>query len=214
MAAPEGELTFRKPIYEPLLARSILEKLGRLPTSILAAEAMRASDRVRDRIRNADMRGAFNNWRAVLSRSERLPTPDDACGLAPRLGDNSCLIEICASGDHPTFRFVRAGGALIDRLGRDFTNETFSLSDQEFIGSLGNAYRRATRGVAYFDYARLPGERDRMLLFERLILPLSANGQSVTHLLSIAMFDDIEVGAERASDANGDVRQSGSGKAG
>jgi len=201
--APPGELTFRKPVYEPLLARAILEKLGRKPVSIYPAEAMRAADRVRDRIRGPQVRAVFDNWRSALADGLRLPGPEQFDDLVASLADSSCLIEVLADdGDAPAFRVLRAGRVLIDRLGRDFTGERFALTDREFAGSLGNAYRRATRGAAHVDYARLPGEHGRMLLFERLILPLSADGQGVTHLLSIATFGEIALGVEGTVECN------------
>lgn len=143
------------------------------------------ADRIYARIGDRDTREVYKKWRADRDMFDRLPSPADL-GLMPGdLEDRSCLLCVEGSED-PTFVFVRAGRALIERLGRDLIGETLSPADQLVFGSIGAAYRRALGGAAYFDYALFPGVvAGGRLLFERLILPLSGDGIGVTHLLGL-----------------------------
>jgi signal transduction histidine kinase len=192
MPKPGNELIFRKPIAEGLFARAILEKLGRRPASLLTAEALRLSDRLRDKIRNPKIREAFDRWRKLAGAAERLPQTSEAREFAPDLTDNSCLLWVVSDDiDAARFKVMWAGAALIERLGRDMTGDVIAASDHDVLGSLGGAYRRALNGVVHFDYARFPSNHDSMILFERLILPLSDDGERVSHLLGLITFDEI-----------------------
>ncbi|MGA7803832.1 ATP-binding protein [Bradyrhizobium sp.] len=194
MPKPANALVFRKPIAEGALARAILEKLGRRPASMLTAEALRLSDRLRGKIRNPQIRQAFDRWRSLAGGSERLPPASEAFGFAPGLTGSTCLMRVDADdADAASFRVVSAGAALIERLGRDLTGELIAAADHDLLGSIGSAYRRALRGIVHFDYARFPLGPDSMILFERLILPLSDDGERVSHLLGLITFDDIGV---------------------
>jgi signal transduction histidine kinase len=187
-----NELVFRKPIAESALARAVLEKLGRRPASVLTAEALRLSDRLRDKIRNPQVREAFGRWRSLAAAAARLPRTSEAGGFAPGLINNSCLLRVeSPDGEEVSFSVLSAGAFLIERLGRDFTGDLISASDHDLLGSMGSAYRRALQGSAYFDYARFPLSHDTMVLFERLVLPLSDDGERVTHLFGLITFDAI-----------------------
>jgi hypothetical protein len=64
--------------------------------------------------------------------------------------------------------------------------------DQLLGGSLGAAYARcAETGGPFYDYARFALEDGPATLFERLVLPLSADGALVTHLFGMAVFSDV-----------------------
>jgi signal transduction histidine kinase len=189
---PANELVFRKPIADSALARAIVEKLGRRPASVLTAEASRLTDRLRDKIRHPMVREAFDSWRSLAATAGRLPPTSEAGGLAPNMRDNTCLLRFEEAGDPtPGFRVLSAGAALIERLGRDMTGDLIAASEHDMLGSIGNAYRRALNGVACFDYARFPSGPDTIVLFERLILPLSDDGENVTHFFGLITFDEI-----------------------
>jgi PAS domain S-box-containing protein len=191
MCGSFDELVFRKPIAAPLLAKAVLEKLGRAPGSVLPADALRLSDRVRERIRDPRVRQLYDLWRSLAARLDRLPSSEDLSGPAVLMKDHCCLLRIEGDADGPQFRVVHVGTALKERLGRDLTGERITPADQDFLGSVANAYGRALGGVAYFDYARFPLRDGVKLLFERLILPLSEDRQSVTHLFGIVSFAEI-----------------------
>jgi PAS domain S-box-containing protein len=195
MRPPSGALVLHKPVEDGLLAQAVLLKLGRVPASALSDDALllsdRVRDRVRDRIRDPRIRNVYDNWRMLCENLSRLPSPDAAMDLPVELKDSACLLRVQGSGDDAAFVFVHAGKALIERLGRGLVGEVLSAADQNVLGSIGAAYRRALMGVAFFDYARFPHGPGKKLLFERLILPLSDDRVSVTHLVGLVTFSEI-----------------------
>jgi signal transduction histidine kinase len=190
--APSGEIVFRKPIAEALFLEAVLQELGRAPASIVTSETLRLADKVRDRIRNPRVRILYETWRRLAGEKGRLPTPEDMKSFENGLSDNSYLLEVMGQEEAPAFRFERVGSALTERLGRPLDGEILRASDQDVLGSITHAFRRCLKGVAYFDYSRISLGDGRMLLFERLLLPLSDNNTSVTHLFGVATFDELE----------------------
>jgi hypothetical protein len=188
---PPEVLVLRKPISEGVLVRAVLQQLGRVPASLMADEALRLSDRIRDRIRDRRIRGVYEHWRKRCESLTRLPSPVEITNLPADLRDSSCLLRVRGSGDEASFVFVHAGKALTERLGRELVGEKLSPADQNIFGSIGAAYARALRGIAFFDYARFPYGEGKKLLFERLILPLSDDRASVTHLFGLVTFTEI-----------------------
>lgn len=191
MGVPKGELIFRKPISEELLATGVLESLGRLPGSALRDETHRSSRKMLEKIRDPDIRQLLVDWQDTSRQLGRLPEPGEFSIDARALADRAFLVAVEVAEDTPVFRFVKAGSDLARELGRDLVGEIFTMSDQEKLGGLAAAYRRCLRGAPFFDYARLALNEARVTLFERLILPLSHDGVRVTHLAGVAIFQDI-----------------------
>ncbi len=190
---PLNEMVFRKPIPESLLAKAVLEKLGRVPPSILTADTLRIADKVRDRIRNPKVRNLYESWRRIVTAKGNLPCPSDASDFDNLLMDNSYLLEVTGQEDAPAFRFVQVGNALTERLGRPLEGEVLRASDYDVLGSITRAFQRCLKGVAYFDYSRLSLGDGRILLFERLLLPISSDRMTVTHLFGVATFDELGI---------------------
>lgn len=190
IAIPQDELVFRKPISEPVFARAILEKLGRMPASVTTAETLRLSARVRDKIRSDTVRSAFDTWRGWCNEQGRLPTPTWIRQAAAELLHTSCLVTVEPGQVAPTFRIVFAGPSLSERLGRVPDGQTVSDAAGELMNLMAAAYHRAARGIAHFDYARIRLGAQPSLIFERLILPLSEAQDNVTHLFAIISFAD------------------------
>jgi PAS domain S-box-containing protein len=188
---PPDEILLRKPISEPLLAGAVLTKLGWMPASILASETLRIADRVRDRIRNQRVRDVYEAWRQIVSLKGHFPSPHETDDFDFGLKDNSYLLEVMGPEDAPSFRFVHVGNALTERLGRPLEGEILSASDYDVLGSITRAFQRCLKGVPYFDYSRLSLGDGRLLLFERLLLPITDNKTSVTHLFGVATFDEV-----------------------
>jgi signal transduction histidine kinase len=188
---PSDEIVFRKPIAEALFLEAVLQQLGRAPACILTAETLRLADKVRDRIRDPRVRILYETWRGLADEKGRLPTPEDTENFGNALSDKSYLLEVMEPEDAPAFRFVRVGNALVERLGRRLEGEILRASDQDVLGSMTRAFQRCLKGVAYFDYARISLGEGRLLLFERLLLPISNNRRTVTHLFGVATFEEL-----------------------
>lgn len=191
MRTPTDALKLHKPVEDGVLARAVLQQLGRIPASNLSADALRLSDRVRDRIRDRRIRDIYEGWRKLGESLGRLPSPDQLMDLPVEIKDSACLLRVQGTADDAAFVFVHAGRALTERLGRELVGEVLSAADQNVLGSIGAAYARALRGIAFFDYARFPYGPGKKLLFERLILPLSDDQANVTHLLGLVTFSEI-----------------------
>ncbi len=193
MGVRKGDLVFEKPMSEELLARGVLESMGRLPGSSLREEALRRSEKVFEKIRHGELRQILSDWQAISRRIGRLPDPKQFRLDGRPMADRSFLVSVEAGGETPVFRFLSAGAELAKRAGRDLVGEVSTPSNQEMLGGMVVAYRRGLNGVPFFDYARLALNSGRVTLFERLILPLSNDGLSVTHLLGVVIFQDIDV---------------------
>ncbi len=193
--APSHEAVLWKPIAEPLLAGSVLAKLGWIPDAVLAPDKPKGADRIRDRIRNPAIRELYETWRRILDE-RGLPTPSDMGDCDAGLKDNRYLLEVIGSDEEPAFRFEKVGSALIERLGRPLEGEILRASDHDVLGSITRAFQRCLKGSAYFDYSRISLGGGEMLLFERLLLPVSNNKICITHLFGVATFDDVRPSTE------------------
>ena len=187
---PVNDVVFRRPISEAMLAQAILEKLGRKPRTLLSRETLLLSERVRSKIRSPEIRKVFDVWKASADRRRYVPSID----LAPELRavtEPDCYLVKVVDRAPGAYRFVFVGSALEARLGRPLTGESVTLSAADSIVSIASAYERCAKGVAYFDYARFALEPGRVLLFERLCLPLSTSGDKVDHIFGVARFEDL-----------------------
>lgn len=190
MGVPASEIVLHKPIDERRLTRVVLEQLGRIPASHLTREALRTSDRVRDRIRDPQVRAFYEFWRATAAANGRLPSPEMLAGNDAGIADMRYLVEVSGDPDVPVFTFVEIGAALAARLGRDLLGTRVASSDHDLLGSLGRAFARVSRGIAWFDYARMGTGESGHVAFERLLLPLTTDGERVTHIVGVARLDE------------------------
>ena len=175
------EAVLAKPFTSAELGRRVLEGLGRATgngDSLLAA-----------RLRTPELRDAYRAWRAARVPG-RLPQLGDFRIGDAHAADNAFLVEVTERPEGPGFRYVSVGPALNGRLGRDLLG-TEPASD-DAVGSLAEGYRRCVRtGAPTYEYARYRMGDGPPTLFERLLLPLSAEGGHLTHLAGIALFADI-----------------------
>ena len=94
--------------------------------------------------------------------------------------------------DPPLFHYVRFGKNLDDELSRRYGSELVSAKAEadEVIGTLEDTYIQCARTRApVYERADYDFGDGRPYHFERLILPLSQNGLTITHLLGIVLFD-------------------------
>ena len=189
MSVPVGEVVLRKPIDERRLARVLLERLGRIPASYLTREALLASDRVRERIRDPRMTNLYDGWRAAAGAVGRLPTVAAVLPLAHGLGDRIQVVEVGGDMELPLPTFREEGAALPEGLVPG-PAERMTTSDRDEFG-LGRASGDTMRGIARHDDARIRAEGRGPVAIERLLLPLSDDGERVTHLLGAVLVDEI-----------------------
>jgi hypothetical protein len=117
--------------------------------------------------------------RSMPSRSALDPIID-----IPHITPNIWLVDV--EGEPPTFRFRLLGNQVIEHYGSNFTGKR--LDEMDF-GGRGDAIRReyqetvAARRPIYARHLIKIPETGRVLMYERLLLPLSDDGKAVNMVL-------------------------------
>ncbi len=184
-AAISGQPVLRKPFSGSQLREAVFRGLNRAAETVVSADA-----KFLRKFRSPGLCATYLAWRAAQN-GQLLPRPAD---LEPALlpeANHAFTVAVEQQEGPLTFRFLRFGPALAARLGRTLamTPESGQSPDDQAIGSLDGAYRRCARTRApSYEYARCDFGDSEPVSFERLLLPLSDNGTSVTHLTGIVMF--------------------------
>ena len=182
-----GEAVLNKPFSGAQLAAAVLERLGRhtVPSAALTPE-----DRLLSRLRTPSLREMFLVWCAA--RQGDVPPPPDSLDPDPfGVGDSSFVVEVDPAKSPAEMRYVRVGAALTERLGRSLNGEAIveDLEGDEVLGSLAAVYGRCARQrMPVYQSARYDFGDGAPVSFERLVLPLSADGSAVTQLVGVALF--------------------------
>jgi len=189
-----------KPFSEAALARAVLHGLGRLgaaPTSPVAADAFNAgTDRLTSRIRSNLLRDLHRRWlasRAAAGMSAAGAFAGD--DLPDEIRDSALLLDVLGEG---RFRYAAVGRTLAERLGRSLVGDILDAGQDGLVAEVFGDRATAAcqrcievRGVHY-DYARYTQDAGRPVLFERLLLPLSAAGRDpVAQIFAVALFTDL-----------------------
>jgi hypothetical protein len=149
-----------------------------------------ADDPFRTRLRTVAVRDLYDRWRSLKGDGPLPPRDRFDPGL---LGSSGQLftVEVDRAREPVSFRYLSVGSALATRLGRPLEGERPPVTGEEELGALEGAYRRCTRtGRPSYEYARFDLDDGGPVLFERLLLPFSADGQTVTHLMGLVAFAD------------------------
>ncbi|WP_158292360.1 PAS domain-containing protein [Paracraurococcus ruber] len=196
-----GEIpVLRKPFSDAALAAAILRGLGRLSAGAQAAAPPPVVDRLRERLVQAELREAYVRWSALRgSQADHLPAPGafPLTELSEQTAARAFLLQVLDI-EAGVFRFQYAGRSLEERFGRPLAGLSLGGSRGELDGALGGSatalYRRCARtGVPSYDYARVSLGDGLPVLLQRVMLPLSADGVTVTHLAGVAVFEDLQL---------------------
>ncbi len=183
-----GEAVLNKPFSGAQLAAAVLERLGR---RTVASAALTSEDRLLARLRTPSLRELFLVWCAA--RQGGVPPPPNSLDPDPfGVGDNSFVVEVDPAKSPAEMRYVRVGAALTARLGRSLIGEVIveDRGGDEVLGSLTAVYGRCARQrMPVYQSARYDFGDGAPVTFERLILPLSADGAAITQLVGVALFD-------------------------
>jgi hypothetical protein len=135
-------------------------------------------DPFRSRLRTAPLRDLYDRWRSLRSDG---PLPPLGRFDPGPLGASGQLlaVEVDRTQEPVSFRFLSVGSTLTTRLGRPLSGERVPVAGEEVMGALEGAYRRCVRTSApSYEYARFDLDDGGPVLFERLLLPFSADGHA------------------------------------
>lgn len=156
-------------------------------------------DKLQRSIRAPELRQALQQWRA-LCPEQGFPRLFAAERELVAHTDQSLLLKVESDISPPILRLVRMGSALERILGRTRI-EDFELEGPIAVGTLAAAYRRTFRSrFPIYEYAGYSLEGGRPDIFERLILPVAADGYEVTHLLGLIRVSSLAKGGRRYDD--------------
>ncbi len=183
-----GEAVLSKPFSGTQLAAAVLERLG---PRTAASAALTPEDRLLARLRTPSLRALFLLWCAA--RQGDVPPPPGSLDPDPfGVGGNSFVVEVDPAKSPAEMRYIRVGAALTARLGRSLIGEVIveDLGGDEPLGSLTAVYSRCARQrMPVYQMARYDFGDGEPVSFERLVLPLSADGSAITQLVGVALFD-------------------------
>nr|WP_158258208.1 PAS domain-containing protein [Rhodopila globiformis] len=191
-AVPPGidpAMVLKKPFKGVDLAQAVNERLA--PA---LAESAASPDRLVGRLRSPRLLAAYLYWRAARNGNRPPRLPDFNWGGLPQ-ADNAFTAAVEPAENGLRFRYLQVGAALEARLGRPLRGVLTSDpgapdQDEAALGSLDGAYRRCARTLSpSYEYASYDFGDGAPVLFERLILPVSDDGEQVTHLVGIVLFN-------------------------
>jgi signal transduction histidine kinase/CheY-like chemotaxis protein len=183
-----GVPLLHRPLDLDTLATTVQERLDEGRSAPEKGAAI--LDRLLVNIHSPVLVAALLEWREHLA-SGPLPRIETLLGLAPDLADQRFLALPEGTPEDPGFRFLTVGKALTERFGRSLDGEPAGSVQEDSLGTLAAAYRRAVRsGLPTYEYARYALSDHAPVQFERLILPASEDGQHVSHLIGFVLFND------------------------
>lgn len=169
-----------------------LRRAGRRLLDRVLAMLPPTADRIGRRLRSPRTRPLYDLWLNALAHQIQpgdLPPFNafDPTGLA----DADSLVIAAVDAAAPFGFRMMSVGASIRRRYAAMDGRAQGFPGDDGLGSLEAAYRRCveTRTPTY-EYARFAVGDALPLLFERLLLPLTTDGTTVSHLVGMVVFTD------------------------
>ncbi len=157
-------------------------------------------DRFRDRLTHPAHRRLYDYWRSKAPAGGLPGRADIDPVEIPDLLPSVALIDVLRDGGEPRFRYRLAGTEIVGRAGRDPTGKTFEeLYEGDYLQSAHATYRAIVESGEHFLSSRsFPATKDHVA-YERLILPLAADGRTVDMLIFQPVFLDKRGGDDSAN---------------
>ncbi|MFO0593162.1 MAG: ATP-binding protein [Polyangiaceae bacterium] len=153
---------------------------------------MSVQDRLMARLRDPVLREAYRAWLEIRGSQTFVSAAELGPVLKPYATD--MFVATVSGGETGplSFRVVALGEGLSASLDRAF--EPGASREEALGGAQETAYRRAVQGrFPTYEYARFNLGDGPSTLFERLLLPVSEDGNRVTHLLGLVRIVDLEI---------------------
>lgn len=144
-----------------------------------------------DHLAHEHQRELFAYWRNKATET-RLPGRADIDPVEiPRHLPRLALIDVVREGGALAFRYRLAGTDIVDKAGRDPTGKTFGqLYTGEYLAQAHATYLEIVHhGQPVMSQRVFPADPNRRFVtYDRLILPLAADGQTVDMLMLHVVF--------------------------
>lgn len=182
--APEGEPHLLASAPPAALLPLVAEHAGRAVSSADRAAQIRA--RLLTRARSPELVAAFDAWREARV-DEGLPRIALLGQMLMPVVDHLFIARARHGADGAvTFQFMALGQSLRAESECPAEGAELAPAHEEIICALETAYERATRTrLPSYESACYRLGADPPVTFERLLLPASADGQTVTHLFGV-----------------------------
>lgn len=128
-------------------------------------------------------------WEALARRSGGLPRLDEI-DIASIPGAERLFVAAVERGAGPLqFHYVHVGAKLMEMFGQPGQGGPLRKGREQVLGLLEACYHQAmATGQPCHDWARLYLDDGKAVEFERLLLPFSEDGISVSHIMGLAVF--------------------------
>ncbi len=183
----ENETVVAKPFNDTTLAGAVLRQLGRQVTVDLAA-----AEPLLSRLRHPAMRAMLIAWYTAKADGEGFPPAARLDPAQHGVAANAFVVTVQPSNP-PLFHFTFTGQALTAELARWRDGGLAETRDagEELIGTLDGVYSRCSSTAApIYQTADYDFGDGAPYHFERLILPASDTGVTITHLVGIVLTGD------------------------
>ena len=182
--APEGEPYILASAPPTALLPLVAEHAGRAVSTADRAAQIRA--RLLTRARSPELVAAFDAWREARA-DEGLPRVAPLGQRLMPVVDHLFIARAKRGAGGPfTFQFMALGQALRAESECPAEGAELTPAHEEIICALETAYEGATRTrLPSYESARYRLGADPPVTFERLLLPASADGLTVTHLFGV-----------------------------
>ena len=201
----DGEAVLRKPINGRELSEAVQRVLSPAGIGRIAE-----GDPLLRRLRSPELLAAYLFWRAARNGHRPPRLPDLDWGGLPS-ADNAITVAVEDIGTTLRFRYERVGRALTSRLGQVLDGTLAPAGEtpddeHELFGSLSAAYRRCTRnGAPSYEFVNFEFGDGMPVTFERLLLPVSNDGETITHLVGIVLFSPPVLGTNASRLQDGEL---------
>jgi signal transduction histidine kinase/FixJ family two-component response regulator len=183
---PEGEMVLHKPFTPAGLHYAIRRILRASQHRLCDDERI---DRLASRLKSSGTRTLLDRWRAIrdgptIPRFDRFAI--DPCADPHRIF--VATIDLCKSPI--AFTFTRIGPTQTPDAPPDGSHDRLAISGNDALAICDAAYRRcALTGRPSYEYARIDLGDGYLETFERLLLPFSADGTLVDHIVGAVVID-------------------------
>ncbi|MGE4049402.1 MAG: response regulator, partial [Acetobacteraceae bacterium] len=189
----KGEAVLQKPFTRAELAAAVLRKLRR---DMGTDDTHDPADRLLGRIQTEALKWLYSAWRTRRQAAGGPPRladlPLDSYGLSDRM----FVAEVRGASHVRRFEYLSVGRRLAARLGRSLEgHQRLVANGYDFgelaLGTLDAAYLRCcrTRSPTY-EFARYDFGDGAPMIFERLLLPFSENGEGITHMAGVVLISE------------------------